>query len=326
MRALVTGASGFIGSHLVDLLLAKKYEVRVLLRRTSSLEWLKDLPIEFVYGDLFSADALQQAVAGVDYVYHSAGLTKAKTPEIYLRANAEGTRNLLEAVKTRNPGIKRFVQISSQAAVGPSPGATPVNENTDPAPLTSYGKSKWMAEQECHRFFSDFPVTIVRPPAVFGPRDRDIFEFFHTVAKGIQPMVGFSEKYLSLIHARDLVRGFVMAGESPRGAGETYFITSKRYYGWKEIGDLTSHILGKRVLRVRIPQFGVFAIAAIAEGLATFSSKPALVNFEKARDMVQGYWTCDHQKAARDLGFEQELTLEQGIQDTIDWYRQMRWL
>jgi len=326
MRALVTGASGFIGSHIVDTLLARKYDVRVLLRRTSSLEWLKDLPVEFVYGDIFSTDALRQAVTGVDYVYHSAGLTKAKTAEIYLRANAEGTRNLLEAVKSHAPGIKRFVHISSQAAVGPSPGAASVDENTEPAPLTSYGRSKWKAEQECHRFFPEFPVTILRPPAVFGPRDRDIFEFFHTVARGLQPMVGFSEKYLSLIHARDLVRGFVMAGESPKAVGETYFITSNRYYGWKEIGDLTARIMGKRVIRVRIPEFGVFTIAAVAEGLAKFSPKPALVNFEKARDMVQEYWTCDHHKALRDLGFEQEMTLEQGLQDTIDWYRRMGWL
>ena len=326
MHALVTGASGFIGSHLVDHLLEKKYQVRVLLRKTSSTEWLQKLPIEFVYGDLFTPEALQRAVSDVEYVYHSAGLTKAKTTEEYFRANADGTTNLLQAVKTHSPKIRRFVHISSQAAVGPSPTATPLTEADEARPLTSYGRSKWKAEEECHRFSMDFPITIVRPPAVFGPRDKDIFEFFNTVGKGVQPMVGFSEKYLSLIHARDLVRGFVMAGEAGIAAGQTYFITSKRYYGWKEVGDLTSKIMGKRVLRLRIPEFGVYAIAAAAEALASFSSKPALVNFEKAKDMVQNYWTCDHRRALRDIGYEQQMTLEEGIQDTVDWYRRMKWL
>jgi dihydroflavonol-4-reductase len=269
---------------------------------------------------------LRQAVAGVDHVYHSAGLTKAKTPEEYIRANAEGTKNLLEAAKTHDPQITRFVQISSQTVVGPSPGPDPVNESAEPRPITTYGKSKWMAEQECHRYFRDLPVTILRLPAVFGPRDRDIFEFFNTVNKGLQPMVGFSEKYISLIHARDVVRGLVMAAEAPIATGKTYFITSSRYYGWREIGDLTSKIMGKRVIRVRIPEWGVYAIAGVAEVLAKFSSKPALVNLEKARDMVQDYWTCDHKKALEDFGFKQEISLDQGIQDTIDWYRRKKWL
>jgi dihydroflavonol-4-reductase len=326
MRALVTGATGFIGSHLVDLLLSRNYQVRVLLRKTSNTEWLRDLPIEFVYGDIFDTEALRQAVAGVDHVYHSAGLTKARTPEEYIRANAEGTKNLLEAAKTHDSQITRFVQISSQTVVGPSPGPDPVNESADPRPITTYGRSKWMAEQECHRYLGDFPVTILRLPAVYGPRDRDIFEFFNTVNKGLQPMVGFTEKYISLIHARDVVRGIVMAAEAGIAAGETYFLTSSRYYGWKEIGDLTSKIMGKRVIRLRIPEWGVYAIAGVAEVLAKFSSKPALVNLEKARDMVQDYWTCNHVKALKDFGFKQEVSIEEGIQDTIDWYRRMKWL
>jgi nucleoside-diphosphate-sugar epimerase len=326
MRALVTGATGFIGSHLVDLLLSKNYQVRVLLRKTSNIEWLRDLPGEFVYGDIFDTEALRKAVTAVDHVYHSAGLTKAKTPDEYMQANAEGTKNLLEAVKTHDTNIARFVQISSQTVIGPSPGEDPVDESAEPRPITTYGKSKWKAEQECHRYQGSFPVTILRLPAVFGPRDRDIFEFFNTVNKGLQPMVGFSEKYISLIHARDAVRGIVMAAEAPIAAGETYFLTSSRYYGWKEIGDLTSKIMGKRVIRLRIPEWGVYVIAGVAEVLAKFSSKPALINLEKARDMVQDYWTCDPRKALKDFGFRQEISIEEGIQDTVDWYRRMRWL
>jgi nucleoside-diphosphate-sugar epimerase len=326
MKALITGASGFIGSHLVDLLLARGYSVRVLLRTTSSLEWLQDQRLEHVYGDLSDVQALRSAVEGVDYVYHLAGTTRAKSAEEYFRANQQGTRNLLATVKDHAAHLQRFVHISSQTAVGPSPTATPIDETAPAKPLTNYGKSKWGAELECHQFFQHFPLTIVRPPAVFGPRDRDIFNFFSTLNKGLLPIVGFSDKYISLIHSADLVRGFVQAGESQKSIGETYFIASARPYTWKEIGDIASRLAGKRVLRVRVPELLAYAVAAVAEGLALFSAKPALLNFEKTRDMVQDYWTCDSSKATRDFGYRQEMSLEEGMRDTLQWYRAHGWL
>jgi nucleoside-diphosphate-sugar epimerase len=326
INALVTGASGFIGSHLVEALLARGYRVRVLLRPSSSREWLNNLPIETATGDLFSPAALEEAVKGMDYVYHSAGITKARTADEYYRGNAAGTRNILQAVRQANPSLKRFVQISSQAAVGPSPPAAPVNESALPRPITAYGRSKWEAERECHAVGSEFPITIVRPPAVFGPRDKDIFEFFRTVGMGLQPMVGFAEKEVSLIHVGDLVRGFILAGESQASTGKSYFISSERAYGWREIGDITSRVMGKRVLRLRIPEFAVYGIAVVAEGVARLSGKVALINLEKARDMVQDHWTCDSSAAKRDFGYAQEIPLAEGIASTVAWYREHGWL
>ena len=290
------------------------------------MRWLQGLPVEFVYGDLFDHDALRNAVSSVDYVYHSAGVTKAKKKEDYYRGNATGTRNILDAVLTYNPGLKRFIQISSQAAVGPSETKTPITEDVTPHPLTTYGKSKWKAEQECLAASTKIAVTICRPPAVYGPRDKDVFEFFNTMSKGLQPMVGFSEKYVSLIHVSDLVRGFVLAGESEKGAGQIYFIASKDVYGWKEIGEVTRAVMKKNALRLRIPEFGIYTIAAFAEFLSLFSPKPALINFEKARDMVQDYWTCDSSKAKSDFGYVQQISLEAGIQDTVSWYKAHKWL
>jgi len=326
VNALVTGSTGFIGSHLVDLLLKRNYTVRCLVRRSSDLRWLQGLPVEFVYGDLFDHDVLRNAVSSVDYVYHSAGVTKAKKKEDYYRGNATGTRNILDAVLACNPGLKRFVQISSQAAVGPSETKTPITEEVTPHPLTTYGMSKWKAEQECLAASTKIPLTICRPPAVYGPRDKDVFEFFNTMSKGLQPMVGFGEKYVSLIHVSDLVRGFVLAGESEKAAGQTYFIASKNVYGWKEIGEVTREVMKKNALRLRIPEFGIYGIAAFAEFFSLFSPKPALINFEKARDMVQNYWTCDSSKARRDFGYEQQLSLEAGIRDTVSWYKAHKWL
>lgn len=326
MKALVTGGTGFVGSHLVDILLKKKYAVRCLIRKSSDTKWLNDKPIEFVYGDLFDEHALREAVSGVDYIYHSAGVTKAKKKEEYYRANATGTKNILEATLKHNQKLKRFIHISSQAAVGPSETRTPITEERPANPLTTYGKSKWNAEEECHRLMDKFPITIVRPPVVYGERDKDVFEFFNTYKKGLQPMVGFSEKLVSMIHVVDLVRGIVLAGESEKTTGQTYFITSLRQYGWEEIGEATRKAMNKGALRIRLPEFAIYIIAAFAEFFSLFSPKPALINLEKARDMVQNYWTCDPSKAKRDFGFEQEISLEEGIRRTVEWYAEMKWL
>jgi dihydroflavonol-4-reductase len=326
MKALVTGATGFIGSHLAELLIREGIAVRCLIRRSSDTAWLKHLDVEYVYGDLFDEAALDAAVEGVEFIYHSAGLTKSKTPEGYFLANRTGTRNLLQAAARKNPALKRFVQISSQTAAGPSPTSTPIGEDAPCHPLTTYGKSKWEAEEECRAMMAALPITIVRPPAVYGPRDKDVFEFFHTLAKGLQPMVGFREKYVSLIHVTDLVRGFVMAAQSPKSTGGTYFITSAQAYGWKEIGEVAREVIGRRAVRLRIPEAGVYAIAAVAEFFALFSPKPALINFEKARDMVQDYWTCSGTRAQADFGFTPEITLRQGFTETVLWYRQKGWM
>ena len=326
MKALVTGSTGFIGSHLTEHLLKKDYSVRCLIRKSSNTGWLNGLSVEFVYGDLFDKQALDDAVSGVDYVFHAAGLTKAKTKQEYFRANVTGTRNILDSLLRQNNAIKRFVLTSSQTAVGPSDGKTPITEERTPQPITTYGKSKWEAEKECLKVAGSLPITIVRPPAVYGPRDKDIFEFFNTMSKGLQPMVGFKEKYLSLIHVSDSVRGIVLAAECVNTRGKTYFLSSKDVYGWKEVGEVSRSVLERKVVRLRIPETGVYIIAAFAELFAFFSSKPALLNFEKARDMVQDYWTCDSSKAKQDFGYEQEISLEEGIRTTVQWYKQHRWL
>ncbi|MFN0158587.1 MAG: NAD-dependent epimerase/dehydratase family protein [Bacteroidota bacterium] len=326
MTALVTGATGFIGSHLVELLLHKGYTVRCLIRKSSDTKWLERKQVEYVYGDLFSEEALAEAVRGVDYVFHSAGVTKAKTKEEYYAGNATGTKNILAATAAHNRTLKRFVHISSQAAVGPSTTQTPINEDEPSHPLTTYGKSKWQAEEECLKMMKALPITICRPPAVYGPRDKDVFEFFNTMSKGLQPMVGFNEKLVSLVHVSDLVRGFVMAAESSKAVGQTYFIASNGVYGWKEIGEVTRKVMNKSALRIRLPEFAVYIIATFAEFFSLFSSKPALINFEKARDMVQDYWTCDSSKAKRDFGYEQQISLEDGIRGTVGWYKGNAWL
>jgi nucleoside-diphosphate-sugar epimerase len=287
---------------------------------------LKDTPVEYVYGSLTDSSALREAVAGMDCIYHLAGITKAKEKAEYFEGNHIATKNLLDAVLAVKPALTRFVHVSTQAAVGPSENRVPVDESTPFHPITTYGVSKMEAENECLKHTGEIPITIVRPPAVYGPRDKDVFEFFKTMNRNLQPMIGFTDKLVSLIHVKDLVDGIILAGEHPKAVGKTYFISSERFYEWKEVGEITAGVMGKKVLRLRIPEAGVYAIAAFAELFSLITRKPTLLNFEKAKDIVQDAWTCSIEKARTELGFKESMTLEQGIKDTVEWYREQGWL
>ena len=326
MKVLLTGATGFIGSHLAEELHKKGYQLRCITRKTSDLSWIKDLPIEFVEGDYEYLPSLQKAVSGIDYLYHSAGVTKAKTKTEYFKGNHIATKNLLQAILNGNTKLKRFIHISSQAAVGPSLDGKPIDEQTSFHPITTYGISKMEAERECLTLMNKIPITIVRPPAVYGPRDKDIFEFFRTINKGLQPMIGFRNTYVSLVHVKDLVQGIILAGENEQAIGQTYFISSEQFYNWKQIGELAASVMNKKVLQINVPKLIVYIIAAIAELGSLFSRKPALLNIEKAKDITQDNWICNIEKAKRELGYRESLTLEEGIRDTVAWYRAKGWI
>jgi len=326
MRVLITGATGFIGSHLTEELHKKGYEIRCIIRKSSNLQWIKHLPIEYIDVDYKDKKTLQKAIENVDVVYHAAGVTKSKTKLGYFEGNHIPTKNLLEAILETDINISRFVHISSQAAVGPSLDGKPIDENTPFHPITTYGISKMEAEKECLKLMNQLPITIVRPPAVYGPRDRDVFAFFDTMNKGIQPMIGFRDTYVSLVHVKDLVNGIILCGENKNAIGKTYFISSERYYNWKELGDLTSEVLNKKVIRVHVPNAVVYSIAVLSEFFALFSSKPALLNIEKAKDITQRYWTCSIEKAKKELGYSETLTIREGIENTIEWYKSNGWL
>lgn len=324
--ALVTGASGFVGSHLVDLLLSKNYNVRVIARKGSSLRWVKDQPIEIVNCDYDDPVGLKEAVKDCDYIFHVAGVIKSKTKEGYYEGNQKVTRYLLNAVKMVNPNLKRFILVSSQAAMGPSPSKEPIIEDAQYNPVTTYGRSKMAAEKEVLTEKDNFPVTICRPPAVYGPRDPEILIFFQTIAKGLHPMIGFDEKNISLVHVSDLVRGILLAAENDMSIGKTYFIADEKYYNWKDVGELASRLLNKKVIRIRIPHFAVFAVAAVSQFLSYFRNEATILNLEKANEMIQQNWTCSVQRAVKELGYRQQITLENGFRDTIEWYKKEKWL
>ncbi|MDD8018866.1 MAG: NAD-dependent epimerase/dehydratase family protein [Bacteroidota bacterium] len=324
--AFVTGGTGFIGSHLVERLLSKGYSVRCLVRNPSKLGYLQNFPIEIFEGDLFSNSALEKGIAGAQYVYHVAGLVAAKTKEEFYRGNRDATRNIIEITSRVNPGITKFVHISSQTAVGPGDGSTAVNESTTPHPLTTYGKSKLASEYEVLKFKDKLPVTILRVSAVYGPRDTATFDYFKSAHMGLELLVGFKDSYVSLVHSTDLVSGIILAGESERANGQIYFIGSEKYYTWNEIGFVTRGVLNKKLFRIRVPKPLVFVIAGVAGFFSTFKEKPSVLNFEKGYDLTQDNWTCDVTKAKTELGYKQEVTLADGIKETVKWYLDNKWM
>jgi len=326
MNALVTGSTGFVGSHLVEKLLERGYAVRCLIRKTTRLEYIKDLPVEFVHGDFDDMESLRTAVAGIDYVFHVGGVTKSKDKEGYFRGNHLTTKNLLTSVAECNHSLTRFTFVSSLTAIGPGDGAGPVVEATPYHPITTYGRSKMAAEKECLARASEIPITIIRPPAVYGPRDKDVFAFFNSVNNHFVPLAGFGRNILSFVHAYDLVDGIIAAAEHPKGIGQAFFITNEEVYDWESMADIAGNVLGKRALKVHIPAFVLFTIAAVSESIARIGGKAALINIEKARDGVQRNWTCSHKKAYDELGFKTRLSLEDGIANTIEWYKRNGWL
>ena len=324
--ALVTGANGFVGSHLVDNLLSKGLKVRCLVRKSSNLRWLDKKDVQIFDSGLFDKDGIRKAFKDVNYIFHVAGVVKSKTKEGYFKGNVDTTRNLLEVALENASTIKRFLMVSSQTVSGPSTEGNPVNEETVCNPITTYGRSKLEEEKLVLSYKDRLPITICRAPAVYGERDTEIFIYFQAFSKGLTTTIGFNKKELSLIHAVDLVEGIYLAAMSEKAKGEIYFIGSEKYYTWQEINAITARVLNKKPIIVKVPHFMVYTIASCAQSISIFSSKPATLNIEKAKDITRQYWTCDTSKAMKDLGYRQKISIEDGIKRTCEWYKQMKWI
>lgn len=326
MKALVTGATGFIGSHLVEALLDGDVEVRCLVRPQSNRRWLRDREVEFVTGDCRDPDSLPAAVRSVDRVYHLAGVVRARKYEDYFLSNSIGTRNLLQACRQANPGLDRFVLVSSQAAAGPSPDGRPLKESDAARPISAYGWSKLMAEKEVLEKKNDLPVVVVRPSPVYGPRDRDFHSLFKMIKLGLSPVIGRERRYIHLTYVRDVVTGTWLASKSECGSGSVYFLADERSYDWREIGQVLGRAFNREPRQLTIPTSLSWVVARVAELWAALLRRPATLNREKRREMLARYWLCDTSRARNELGFRVDHPLPVGAESTLRWYRDNGWL
>lgn len=326
MRAFVTGATGFVGSHLVEALVADGHQVRVLVRRTSDLSWIRDLDVERVTGDLQDEQALVKAVRGMDWVFHVAGLTKARGLHSYMRANALGTLNVLEAcAKTQGPP-QRVVLLSSLAAWGPNSPLCPRGETEPCSPVSHYGLSKARAEELACRFASSLPLVILRPTAVYGPRDKDVLAFFRMVKKGWFIKLGPQERYICMIHVKDLVRAMLLAAQAPVHSGSAYAISDGEVHSWSKVAGILGGIMGVHVRTIILPFTLAWTAALLSEVCSWLLGLPPLYNREKLKEMLQPGWTCSIEKSRAELGFEPVVPLEEGLRETYLWYCNMGWL
>lgn len=319
---LVTGGTGFIGSHTIELLLQRGFKVRCLVRRTrTNLGWIEGSQAEIVRSSYLDVDLLREATQDADYIFHIAGVTKAKTPDQYRQGNVLATRNLLEAA-TGNPKLKKFCFISSLTAVGPSPDGMLLDEEASCHPITAYGVSKLEAETVCQLYANRIPMVILRPPAVFGPRDRDLLDIFRWSRYGFKPVFGGSRKRLSVIYGPELSRAIIEAALSERTTGQTYFVADPTPYHLSSILDQVAGLFGRRGISIRLPAPLLYTLGGIAEFGSIFSSNTPVLNLEKVRDLVQTNWICSPRKLEEHTGFKTEVSLEESLRRTIEWYRE----
>ena len=320
MKALVTGATGFIGSHLTNALVKKGFAVICLVRNTSNVSYIEDLNVRLVTGNCNQIESLYEAVTGVDYVFHLAGLTKACSEEAFIDANVKGTENLLQAVLKKNSGIKRFVYMSSLAAAGPSSDGVPLKEDCSAVPVSLYGKSKLAGEQLVLSHRNDVPVVVIRPPAVYGPRDKDLLVFFKMVKAGVAPVWGTS--HYSFIYIEDLIHGILLSALDENAGGEIFFMSDGVIYSSDDIINAIADAVQKRPLKLKIPRF----IMSVAGLISERYGKPFIINADKLRELKHLNWVCDMSKAAERLKFEPRVKIKEGARWTFDWYRIHQWL
>ena len=323
---LVTGGTGFVGSHLVELLLLRGYDVTCLARDPKRLRWLIGKNVRVVAGDCSEPASLVSAVQNASIVYHVAGLTKALRKGDYYAVNQVGTRNLLEACQRHNPALRKFVFVSSLAAAGPAQEGKPVTDRDSPHPVSDYGRSKLLAEEETRRFKDDFLVAIVRPSAVYGPRDTDVFELFKWAAKGIILDLRGGERYLSWCYVGDLAEALLLAGEKTVMSGSVYFAAEDRVYSTTEFHQALLRTGGVKARVISVPIWTGYAIGAVSEAAGFLSGRATIMSRQKVHEAVQRYWTCDLGKSSNELGYRSAVPLEQGLERTWKWYRGQGWL
>lgn len=324
MKAFVTGGTGFIGSHLVDFLIdSDQYdELRCLIRNRE--KWLEGKIFRRIHGDLHDIEALREGIKGVDVVFHLAGLVKAKSWRAFELGNVEATENLVRVAQ--NKGVSKIIILSSLAAAGPS-NSSPKHEEDPMKPVSMYGRSKKQMEERVHDIADPkSEITIIRPAAVYGPRDEDIYSLFKMASKGFFPVIGDGENpKISLVYVGDVIRSIELAVHNGQSGVSSYFIANKDIYTWNHIRSVMNEVLDKKNIPVYLKPHWVKKLAAIIENAASLVQIHPIINRDKANELVLE-WTCSTDKARKELNFDPAVTLKKGFTETVRWYKLHHWL
>jgi nucleoside-diphosphate-sugar epimerase len=326
VRWLITGATGFIGTTLAERLIGRGDFVRALVRDPARAGELKAMGAELVRGDVSQAETVVDAVPDVDAVVHLAGLVKAVTREELFAVNAQGTRALAEAAA--RSGRPRFVLVSSLAAAGPSAPSRPRTETDRPAPVSAYGQSKLQAEQVVRSLASTLHASIVRPPIVYGPRDKEFLpSLFQLARTGVILKSGMGDKRYSLIHVNDLVELIIAAVErgarvDEAGSAGVYFADDGVEYTWEGLGRGALGALGKRGTVLAVPEFVSWIAAGAATAASRVTGKAAILSLDKMMEIREPAWTCSSAKARRELGWTPRVSFIEGMTEAARWYRE----
>lgn len=322
---LVTGATGFVGSHVLEAYESHDVRLCALVRKEADAQRLATQGISCVRGALEDGEALCEAVSGADTILHLAAATRARSNADYQRANVAGTQALIEAMLAAEPRPKRLIYLSSLAAVGPSLDGKPVTRADIPRPLTAYGRTKLAGELACDAVREVFEVAILRAPAVYGPRDRDVFEFFRLARHGVLPLPGGPARRLQMIHAADLARALLLAATSQWAKG-VYHVAEARSYLWEDMARMVAAAVGSKARIVRVPGPLIALAAGISETAAGMFGKSTIFNRDKARELLAPGWLCETELAHHDFGFEAHIPLQAGLAETAKWYFDHGWL
>jgi len=321
-KALVTGATGFIGSHLVEALVKKNWQVTCLVRPTSKIHFLQKLSIPIVVSQEKELKGLEKAVEGQDYVFHLAGRIRSTSRKTYDLANYQLTRNLVKACILKNPTLKRFVYVSSISAAGPSLPDSFSDENQPCAPTSEYGRSKLKGEEAVQEAWHLIPATIIRPPNVYGPRQQETELLIKIISKRIVPLLKKRRETTSLIYVKDLVDGLIQAAQTSQTRNQIYYLTDGKSYSWRNIIlFLKKYILGNFFFFPLPENFIIFS-AWLTDILKTAGLIKSFFGRKAWQAMIKTPWLFSSSKAEKDFDFRAKHSLESGLKETADYYSQ----
>lgn len=323
---MITGVNGFVGSHLAETLCDYGFEVHGIIRSTSNTKWIDNLNINLHSCGLNDVSALSAVVEGAAYVFHLAGTTHAKKYSGYHYGNVTLTENILKACSHLDTPPQKIVLTSSIAAAGPTVKGQPLDETAPFNPVSLYGKSKAEMEELASRYMNDLPITIVRPPIVYGERDTEVFQFLKSIKSGIFPKVGGREQYINVVYVKDLAEGYVQAAESREAEGEIYFLTSNEALTWSQLAEQAANWLNKKPLTIPIPHSVLFAAGHLSGFMNRFKKRPSVFDVQKAKEGVQEAWLFSSDKARAHFNYQPKVNIEEGLDRSLQWYREQGWL